>query len=93
VPHGWGKTCIEGTSFSVDYDRRLFELSGRTYDIKTLASLGKDERLQLRDFQSNDANPNGFFEQIGDHCPGVVVDQIVQVASFTKNGFERHRTT
>lgn len=93
VPHGWGKTCIDGTNFSIDYDRRSFDLSGRSYDIKTLVSLGKDERLQLRDFATNDARPDGFFGQIAHHCPGRVVDQIVQTASFTKNGFERHTST
>lgn len=93
VPHGWGKTCVEGTCFAIDYDRRIFELSGRTYELRTLVSLGKDNRLQLRDFQSNDANQNGFFWEIAHHCPGAVVDQIYQIASFTKNGFERHRKT
>lgn len=93
VPHGWGKTCVEGTTFSIDFDRRSFVLSGKMYEIKALVSLGKDERLQLRDFPTNSSELGGFFAQISHHCPGVVVDQIIQMASFTKNGFERHNIT
>lgn len=90
VPHGWGKTCAEGTEFSIDYDRNLFLLSDRPYEIRTLVTLGKDERLKLREFVSNSSETNGFFDQIAHHCPGRVVDQIRQLASFTKNGFECH---
>ncbi|TXI48872.1 MAG: hypothetical protein E6Q50_09260 [Lysobacter sp.] len=91
VPHGWGKTCVPGTTFSIDYDRKIFDLSGCEYEIKAQVTLGRDEKLHLRDFTSNDNEHEGFFDQIVDHCPGKVVDQIVQFASFTKNGFEVHR--
>lgn len=90
VPHGWGKTCIDDTSFSIDYEQGLFTLSGQKYEIKTQVSLGKDERLQLRNFCSNNFDGDEFFTQIADHCPGTIVEQIRQVVSFTKNGFERY---
>jgi hypothetical protein len=91
APHGWGKTCKPGTIFSIDYDRKKFTLSGRDYEIRTLVSLGKDERLELRNFSEGDENsPDSLFSLMKDHCPGIVKAQIRQVASFTKDGFMRH---
>jgi hypothetical protein len=91
VPHGWGKTCQPETSFSIDYKNRLFNLSGKNYDIRTLVSLGKDDRLQLRDFSDEDEKGHdSLFSLMKNHCPGKVIDQIEQLVSFTKDGFVRH---
>lgn len=90
VPHGWGKTCRENISFSIDFESRKFSLSEREYDIKTMVSLGKDERLELRDFDDNVISNNSLFSLMSHHCPGEVTDQIEQLASFTKYGFMRH---
>jgi hypothetical protein len=90
VPHGWGKTSQTELNFIADYDERNFELSGRKYEIKPIVTLGIDERLELRNFSSNSSADGGFFDQIAHYCPGQVVDQIVQLASFSKAGFVRH---
>lgn len=90
VPHGWGKTCTDGVSFKIDYPTRQFTMSGENYQIKTLVSLGKDERLTLREFADDQEDPNSLFALMSHHCPGRVLDKIQQIASFTKYGYARH---
>lgn len=90
VPHGWGKTCLDGIDFKIDYSRREFSLSGEKYEIKTLVSLGKDDRLILRDFDDDHEDANSLFTLMSHHCPGRVIDKIEQITSFTKNGYARH---
>lgn len=91
VPHGWGKTCPAETSFNIDFLAREFTLSGRKYEIRTLVSLGKDERLELRDFVDGTENtPESLYSLMSHHCPGKVVQQIQQVVSFTKYGLVFH---
>lgn len=91
VPHGWGKTCPVGTTFNIDFNAREFTLSGKKYEIRTLVSLGKDDRLELRNFADGDENtPESLYSLMSHHCPGKVVQQIQQVASFSKYGFAFH---
>jgi len=90
TPHGWGKTCQKGITFSIDYEHESFELSGVKYKIETLVSLGKDNRLTIREFASDPQDSNSLFSQMKDNCPGQVIDIIIQQCSFTQKGFNRH---
>ncbi len=90
VPHGWGKTCNDDISFKINWNTKKFNLSGREYDIKPLVSLGKDERLTIREFSSDPKNEKSLFQLMKNNCPGVVSDRIRQICSFSKHGFIRH---
>ncbi len=91
VPHGWGKTCDNKIKFEIDYHKKIFKLSGREYKIEPLISLGKDERLQIREFSSNPADGNSLFQQMRQHCPGTITDRITQKCSYSKHGFLKHQ--
>ena len=90
VPHGWGKTTLNGLDFEIDLDKNCFNLSGVNYKIEPLISLGKDNRLVIRDFSSDPNEENSLFEQMKDVCPGNITDRIRQICSFSKHGFMRH---
>jgi hypothetical protein len=90
TPHGWGKTCEENITFSFDYNKLLFDLSGVQYKIEPLISLGKDKRLQIRKFSSNPQDNDSLFSQMSESCPGVVTDKIIQKCSYSQFGFNRH---
>jgi len=92
TPHGWGKTCQENIVFTIDYENESFELSGVKYNIETLVSLGKDNRLTIREFSSNPHDPDSLFSQMKDNCPGQVIDRIQQQCSYTQFGFNKHIT-
>ncbi|SJZ52896.1 hypothetical protein [Porphyromonas cangingivalis] len=90
VPHGWGKTCEKDVCFEIDLENKQFYLSGKSYPIEPLISLGKDERLSIRNFSSDPTSPESIFSQMQQHCPGVVVERIIQKSSYTKYGFQKH---
>jgi hypothetical protein len=90
VPHGWGKTCQHDIEFNIDLKNKEFSLSGKKYDIKTEISLGKDERLYLRDYDSAPTSDNSLYSLMEHHCPGEVIETIEQISSYTKHGFLRH---
>ncbi|GAB1345670.1 hypothetical protein MASR1M29_21590 [Cloacibacterium normanense] len=90
TPHGWGKTCEKDIEFCINYTTNEFDLSGDKYKIEPLVSLGKDKRLQIREFDTNPNNENSLFVQMRKSCPGIVVDRIVQKCSYSQFGFNRH---
>ena len=90
IPHGWGKTSLKPMQFNIDYQEREFDLSGKSYEIKPLISLGKDERLVIREFSSNPQDTNSLFSQMKKTCPGTISDRINQKCSYSKHGFLKH---
>lgn len=90
TPHGWGKTCRDDVTFTIDYENEIFNLYGTPYKIETLVSLGKDEKLSIREFSSNPSDSDSLFSQMKDNCPGIVKDRIIQKCSYTQFGFQKH---
>lgn len=90
VPHGWGKT-VKG-SLSVETSSERLLLNGRSYPNKELVSIGKDPDLMVRNFSPDPQSMRSMFQQMSWHTPGTVVDLLVQVAWFNKDGFKRSQS-
>lgn len=93
VPHGWGKTCLAGTTFRVDWPSQEFVLSGNRYTIAPQISIGADPNLSLRDFDDNPESPDSLAKQMSNFCPGTTLGRIEQRCSYTRNGFAVHHET
>lgn len=88
VPHGWGKTALASTKIRVQSDGCAID--DRWYAAEPQVSLGKDPGLVKRVFATDPASPTSMTSYMKQHCPGRVVDQIHQLASYSREGFARH---
>ena len=88
VPHGWGKTV--SADLTIAYDEQILTLNDVTFENRPLSSIGKHPDLIVRDFDETPAEPGSLFSRMAAHTPGVVVDSLEQLASYTKDGFVIH---
>jgi hypothetical protein len=85
VPHGWGKRSISEPS--IEWQDENLIVNNLSFPIKPLESLGKHPDLVLREYSTNLDNPDNYFSQINQYCPGQIVLTIKQKASFCRQGF------
>lgn len=88
VPHGFGKTMNEPVECV--FDEHLLAINGQAYEVKPLVSLGTHPHLIVREFDSDSRQPGSLFSRMKTHTPGVVVDRLVQLASYSRLGFCEH---
>jgi hypothetical protein len=89
VLHGWGRTATGPIRVQIS-DAEL-QFNGLRYPVEPGSSISAHKDVVLRDFATG---PEGFpslFAQIREHTPGVIVDTIRQLYSYSVHGFARHR--
>ena len=85
VPHGWGKRAKSKPR--IEWQDRTLVVNDLNFPIEPLESLGKHPDLMLRDYSDSLDDPNNYFSQIRQYCPGKVVLTIEQKVSFCRQGF------
>lgn len=85
VPHGWGKRAKSKPR--IEWQDKNLIVNDLVYPIKPLESLGKHPDLMLREYSTNLDDPNNYFSQISQYCPGKIILTIEQKVSFCRQGF------
>jgi hypothetical protein len=85
VPHGWGKRAK--SSPRIEWQDKNLVVNGITFPIEPRESLGKHPDLIIREYSTNSDDPDNYFSQISQYCPGKVILTIEQKVSFCRQGF------
>ena len=88
VPHGWGKSVRN--SVEVTYDEQLFTMNGVSFEVQPKVTLGVHPDLIVRNFADDPESEDSLFSRMASHTPGVVVDRLQQLRSYSKAGFVNH---
>lgn len=87
TPHGWGKRHKGTPQMQLDTKSNKFSLDGIEYNIEFGESLRAHPNLELRDFKTDTVSrKENFFSYLSQQYDYSIVDELIQIASYNKEG-------